>query len=269
MIQTVPVTSIAAMAANTVFVTLIPIIAFIYVSKKTDCKQNSVLVGAGTFVVFALVLETILHQVVFHIFGENLTGNIWLYALYGGLAAALFEETGRLITMKLFMKKSLTRQNALMFGVGHGGAEALLVGVMGGFSNIVMSIMININQVDKLFATVGENEKDAAVEQLSALSATPAYEYLLAGAERLFAFIIQLCLSYLVYRAVRYKKPLFYLVAVAFHFAIDASLVVLAKSLPIFAVELILLAATTVLTVIIYRMDRAEKETVAPEPLPE
>lgn len=269
MIQTVPVTSIAAMAVNTVFVTLIPIIAFIYVSKKTNCRQNCVLVGAGTFVVFALILETILHQVVFHIFGEKLTGNIWLYALYGGLAAALFEETGRLITMKLFMKKSLTKQNALMFGVGHGGAEALFIGVMSGFSNIVMSVLININQVDQLLATVSENEKNAALEQLSALSTTPAYEYLLAGAERLLAFITQLCLSYLVYRAVRYKKPLFYLLAVTVHFVIDSSLVVLAKSLPVFAIELILLAVTAVLAVIIYRMYQAEKEPVNTEPSPE
>jgi uncharacterized membrane protein YhfC len=260
MIQAVPAASIAAMAVNAIIVTLIPIVVFIYINKKTNCKQNSVLVGAGTFVVFALVLETILHQIVFRIFGEKLTGNIWLYALYVGLAAALFEETGRLITMKLFMKKSLTKQNALMLGVGHGGAEALLVGVMGGFSNIVMSIMININQVDKLLATVGENEKDAAVEQLSALSTTPAYEYLLAGAERFLAFVLQICLSYIVYRAVRYKKPLFYILAVAIHFAVDAVLAVLVKIIPVFAVELILTAEVILITVITYKMYRAEKE---------
>ena len=259
MIQSVPTASIIAMGVNAVFTSLIPIIAFIIVRKRTNCHQNTVLAGAGTFVVFALVLETILHQVMFHIFGEKLTGNIWLYALYGGLAAALFEETGRLISMKLFMKKNMTKENSLMFGVGHGGAEALLLGVMGGFSNIVMSVMINLGQADMLLATAGENEKDAAIEQLSALSATPSYEFLVACAERLFAFILQLCLSYLVYRAIRYKKPLFYLLAFAVHFAVDASVVVLVKMIPIYAVEFILAAVTVCIALTVYKMYKSEK----------
>ncbi len=260
MIRSVPVLSIAAMAVNAVAVTLIPIIAFIYINKKTKCRQSCVLVGAGTFVVFALILETILHQIVFHFFGEKLNESILLYALYGGLAAGLFEETGRLISMKLFMKKALTKENSLMFGIGHGGAEAIIVGTMTAFSNIALSVMINANQIDKLLSSVDSSQKQAVTQQLSALGATASGEFLLAGVERLCAFVLQLCLSYIVYRAVRNKKPLFYILAVTIHFAVDAALVVLAKNISAFAVEIILVLAVTCIAFITFKSYKSEKQ---------
>ncbi|MBE6828241.1 MAG: YhfC family intramembrane metalloprotease [Ruminococcaceae bacterium] len=262
MIQSVPFASIIAMTVNAVIVTLIPITAFIYLNKKVKCNQNCVLIGAGTFIVFALILESLLHQIVFHFFGGALTGNTWFYALYGGLAAGLFEETGRYISMKLFMKKSLTKQNSLMFGIGHGGAEAILIAAMSAFSNIVMSVMINAGQVDKLLALAGEGEKEIAIQQLSALSETPPHEFLLSTAERLFAFVLQICLSYIVYRAVRYKKPLFWVLAVVIHFAVDASVTVLVKKIPIYCIEIILAVETVCLALTVYKAYKAEIEEV-------
>lgn len=260
MIQSVPALSIAIFAINAVIILAIPIAALIIIVKKTKCNPVYILAGAGTFIVFALILETLLHQVVFHFFGETLTGNIWLYALYGGLTAGLFEETGRYISMKLFMKKALTKQNSLIFGVGHGGAEAIIVGAMTAFSNIVMSVMINTGQIDKLLSTVDSSQKEAAVAQLSALSTTPAGELLLGGFERLSAFGIQICLSYIVYRAVKNKKPLFYILAVAIHFAVDASLAVLAKYIPLYCVEIILAAETVCMALIVFNKYKSEKE---------
>ena len=56
-----------------------------------------------------------------HLVKEALTGNIWFYALYGGIAAGVFEETGRFTAMKFWMKKSLSKESSFMYGVGHGG----------------------------------------------------------------------------------------------------------------------------------------------------
>ena len=46
-----------------------------------------------------------------------------LYAVYGGLMAALFEETGRYSAMR-FLVKPMDFPNAFMYGAGHGGVEA-------------------------------------------------------------------------------------------------------------------------------------------------
>ena len=52
---------------------------------------------------------------------------IKLYALYGGLAAGLFEETGRLLAFRFILKPHTARITALSYGIGHGGIEAFWV----------------------------------------------------------------------------------------------------------------------------------------------
>jgi len=264
MLGTVPAMNIAAMVVTAVVTVLIPITAFIILNKKAKCKQTCVLVGAGTFIVCALILESIVNFAVSRLLGETLRENIWVYALYGGLAAGLFEETGRYISMKLFMKKDLTKQNAFMYGIGYGGAEAVIVGTMTYVSNIAVSVMINIGQFEPMLAQLDEAAKAQVIEQYSALWNLPAYEFLLAGLERASAFVLQLCFTYIIYRAVKNKKPALYVLSVFMHFAVDAGTVLLLKKamLPSVAVEFILVAVTAVLATVIYKQYKAEKEEV-------
>ena len=42
--------------------------------------------------------------------------------------------------MKFWMKKWLDFPNALMYGIGHGGVEAILLGGLSGISNLVSTI---------------------------------------------------------------------------------------------------------------------------------
>ena len=67
-------------------------------------------------------------------------GNIWLYALYGGLMAGLFEETGRYLAFSFALKKYRAKNvNALMYGAGHGGFEAIVIVGLTMINNIVWS----------------------------------------------------------------------------------------------------------------------------------
>ena len=70
----------------------------------------------------------------------------------------------------------------------------------------------------------------------------------------------EICLSYIVYRAVKNKKPLLYILAVAIHFAVDASLVVIMKYVSVYTVEAILLLTVTVIALITFSKYKAEKE---------
>ena len=202
----------------------------------------------------------LLHQLVLHFFGKELTDNIWLYALYGGLAAGLFEETGRLISMKLFMKKDLTKANSLVYGIGHGGAEAVIVGGMTYVSNVAVSVLINIGQFEPMLSSLDEATKAQVVEQYSALWTGSAGVFLLAAAERIMSFVIQLCLSYFVYRAVKYKKPIFWILAVAAHFVIDAASVIIVKYSSAYVAEGVLFVMTAALSAIVLKIFKAEKE---------
>ena len=59
-----------------------------------------------TFFLAVIVLEGLAHSLVLTgPYGQKIWETPWLYALYGGLAAGIFEETGRLAAMKLLKKK--------------------------------------------------------------------------------------------------------------------------------------------------------------------
>ena len=122
------------MALCAVFGIAAPFLLAWWLVKKYQVNITTILVGAGVFFVFALVLESMVHQVVLQ--GPNgkiILDNIWYYALYGGLAAALFEETGRFLAMKFVLKKEPgTALTAVGYGIGHGGIEMLLIVARGG-----------------------------------------------------------------------------------------------------------------------------------------
>src|SRR5699024_3921210 len=65
----------------------LPIFFRVFLLKKYPSSWKPMLVGAGIFFVFALVLEAILHQVVFFvdIFTTNCLQNPLVYAIYASL----------------------------------------------------------------------------------------------------------------------------------------------------------------------------------------
>ena len=82
----------------------------------------------------------------------------------------------------------------------------------------------------------------------------------MVGVERLIAFALQICLSYLVYRAVRYHRRGFFLAAMGIHFAVDALAALLKDAVPIPALEAILAVIVIVTAVFTIRLYRAEAE---------
>ena len=252
--------AIGGMIVTTLICLGIPAAALIYGVVKKKGTFISVLIGAGTFIVFALVLENMLHLLMQTVFKEQLTENLWLYALYGGLAAAIFEETGRFLSMKFLMKKSLTKGNAFMYGIGHGGVEAIIVTGTTCISNIVFSVMINAGQLEKLISGLEGTLKEQAMTQISALWTTPAHLFYLAGVERIGAFILQLCFSYIVYRAIKDRKASLFFLAMAIHFIVDAGTVVLSKTCSVYLTEAVLAIFAAALAIIVFRNYKAEKE---------
>lgn len=196
-------------------------------------------VGGAAFFLFAMVLEQILHTLVLRSpLGQVLQSNIWLYGLYGGLAAGIFEEVGRFLAFKLALRNRRERITALSYGVGHGGMEAFLVLGVTYLNNLYLSSLL----------TKGEAlapELAAAVEGLAAL---PATIYLWAGLERVIAITIHMALSVLVFTAVnRPGKRWLFPAAIGLHAAADFSTLVSAAYLPVAAVELLAAAWALVL----------------------
>ena len=85
---------------------------------------RNMLVGAAVFLVFSQVLEKALHV---YLLKTNPTTAAWLkthgvaFALYGCLAAGLFEEVGRYLGMRLLVRPTGNPGTAVSYGIGHGG----------------------------------------------------------------------------------------------------------------------------------------------------
>lgn len=257
-IPNVPTASFICILVSLVVSVGLPIVLCVMVWRREKARISSFFIGAATFIVFALILEQILHIVVLKTAGTALTGNIWLYALYAGLAAGVFEETGRYLAMKLCMKKCLNKQNAIMYGAGHGGIEAILLVGMASVSNLLIAAMINSGQIPMLLSISGVDDTtyQQAMAQLLAVANTPSWQFCMAGVERVSAIIFHISASYLVYLAVSGKKILYYLLAVLAHFLLDAATVIAAGFMPVLALEALLLLATGTLGFVIWRMYR-------------
>lgn len=247
--------SIIGMICTLLISTVVPIAAFIIAAVKWKGKANisSFFIGAATFIVFALILEQILHTIVLGATGTLLTGNIWLYALYGGLAAGLFEETGRLLAMKFCMKKTLNRENAILYGIGHGGIEAILIVGLTYVNNLIYSVLINNGSLPSLLAAYDADTQATTLQQLSPLWTTPSYQFYLGGVERLGAMLLHVVLSYLVYLAVKNGAPKYYVLSILLHALTNGVIVLLSSLVSAILAEIIFIVMVLLLAFLVYR----------------
>jgi uncharacterized membrane protein YhfC len=221
----------------------LPIALMVLWVKPRGGRWRTFLVGGGTFVLFALVLEQCLHALVLQSsVGKTLQGNIWLYGLYGGLAAGLFEETGRLVAFKTALRRHQEPVTALAYGVGHGGTEAiLLVGVTMVFNLVVLAL------------SAGGALPASLQPTLDRLLATPASDFLLSALERVSAIALHVSLSVLVFAAANGRAGL-YPAAIALHGVGDCLAVVAAAYLPAPVVELLVLVFVAAVALAAWRV---------------
>ncbi len=242
----VPVSSIILMSVNALLGFAVPIGLSLYLVRKHHARFSTILTGAGVFILFALVLESIMHQLILkgpH--GASILGNTLLYAAYGGLAAGIFEETGRFVAMKFLMKKEpSTALPGIAYGAGHGGAEMLIIFGVTMVSNLAMAFLINSGQSNALIAQVPVDAAAQVQAQLDTLQTTTVGTWLIGLWERISALVLQLGLSVLVWAAVRKGGKWLWLfpAAILLHALVDAGAVLLQKSAGMVALELIVMS---------------------------
>ena len=108
---------------------LVPLGTLYWIRRRYQASLKSFLIGMVMFIVMVQILEGLFHLYLLKI---NQTTAAWLmqpfiYAIYGGLMAGVFEETGRYVSFKWFLKKETRIQDALSYGIGHGGIELSLI----------------------------------------------------------------------------------------------------------------------------------------------
>lgn len=216
----------------------VPVAALIYFKRKLHISWKPILIGALIFVVFSQILEKALHVYVLQI---NPQAAEWLshpliYAIYGGLAAGIFEEVGRFIGFRYLLKFYREWKDGIANGIGHGGIEAIFIGGLGALNFVTFTVLINSGSFEQLLQIQGDTSSLLAIKDQ--LVNNP-WTVFLAGWERVFAFVFHLGMSIFVLYAVRSKKTIFLLYAIFIHAAYDFIAVLLTNvwHANLFAVE--------------------------------
>jgi uncharacterized membrane protein YhfC len=193
--------------------------AIIFLRRKFPFAIVPMLIGALSFILFALVLRPMI--MINPLFlprasvGAALitADNLLLFVLISTLASGLFEETGRMASFLFIKKKYPGFGTSISYGIGHGGSEVLILAVLTMVNNIVYSVLINSGQI-ALLSEIPHLEQIVAV-----LAATPPYMYLLSFAERVPAVAMHISWSVMVWYAVNKggKAWLLYPAAIALH----------------------------------------------------
>lgn len=234
--------TIAVIVLNMVVAVAIPIGLCVFLRKKFKCDVLPFWVGCGVMFFFALVLEQIVHSIVLsHPVGGVIRGSVWLYALYGGLMAGLFEETGRFIAMKFLLKKKQGNDyNALMYGAGHGGFEAFYIMFFAMLNYLIYAMMINTGSTQLLLNSLDAANQAVLQETFDTLATASPVLFLASPVERLAAVTAQISMSVFVWFAAKENGKIgWYLLAVVLHLLLDATAALMSGfGVPIAVIEI-------------------------------
>ena len=210
---------------------LLPIIAAIYLSRRFGLSWKLFLAGGITF-----IASQILHiPLVLALTSTFKSWGIMAYAIVLGLLAGIFEETARYILFKFIRKESKTWNEGVFIGLGHGGTEAIILGVLTAlaFANMMVYRNIDLSTVSSIPA----DQLELAKQQVAAYWSTPFYLALLGMVERIFAMCLHISLSVMVLFAVINKKPVWFWLAILWHAIVDTVAVYLGQQISMLALE--------------------------------
>ncbi|MGN0679955.1 MAG: YhfC family intramembrane metalloprotease [Oscillospiraceae bacterium] len=187
---------------------IIPVGAvIIFKLKNREVSLLGALWGALGFIVFALVLEQISHAIMLPVVKDTVVP----YVIYGVLAAGIFEETGRFVVFKTLMKKKNAPKDSIMYGLGHGGIESVMVAGTTLLSYGIMALLVNTAGLDAVLKMTGATDEATiavATQTLEALTKQTFGMCLLSVLERLLAMTLHVSLSVWVFRAAKEKSKL-------------------------------------------------------------
>lgn len=210
---------------------LLPIIAWVYFSRNFKLSWKLVLAGGLTF-----IASQVLHIPLVAALGSFMEENTLLVnAVILGLLAGIFEETARYILFKMILKNSRTWKEGILVGLGHGGTEALLLGIL---AAVAFATMLTYRSIDlSTVPSIPADQVELAKQQVAAYWSAPPYMALMGFIERISAICLHVSLSVMVLYAVANKKPLWFWLALLWHALVDAVAVYVAQKVGILAVE--------------------------------
>ena len=183
----------------------------------------------------------------------------WLNLVVLAGTSGLFEETARYVVLRWWTRGARRWHDALMFGAGHGGIEAILI-----FGFSAASAFVLLATGDQILAALRQSnptQATAVAAQLESLRTLQPWGILAGLWERVLAITLHIALSIMVLRAVRERRLRWWALAVLWHDLVNAIALIAARYGGTLAAELTLTALSIgSLLVILRSRDKAEPE---------
>ena len=222
--------SIPSLIITVILMIAIPVIFFIYWRRKHKDQTRISYLIAGTigFLLSARVLELGVHY--FCIIRDNpvsrfINGHTLAYVLYGALMAGIFEECGRYCVLSFIMKKNRTRENAVMYGIGHGGIEIIAVLIPAMITYLTIAILFSSGDIEKALSSLKITEETVGAA-LPSIRAAASFDYAIMAMnviERLFAMLLHIGFTVVVFYGVVNSRRVYLLLAIFLHAVTDTT----------------------------------------------
>lgn len=264
--------TLSSLALATLLVAALPFLIYRRLRRPLALKPRDAITGVAVFALFAMVIERGLNDFVLH---RNETTAAFLsnpvaFVLYGALAAGICEEVGRFIGMRLLLKRAAAKAGAtalaagrpdaatdgtaLTYGLGHGGAEAWLVGVLVQIQWILFAIFENRGELDGYLSNL-PTESVMRIHLILA-SLTPQTAGIFA-LERVAALVFQIGLSVLMWRGLRAGWRGILPLAIALHALVDVPAAMFqAQLVPLAAVDAVYAVGAVIVAGLLFRAFR-------------
>ncbi|CAD6521121.1 hypothetical protein LMG28727_01562 [Paraburkholderia kirstenboschensis] len=290
--------TLSSLVLATLLVAALPFVIYRRLRRPLALKPRDAIAGIAVFALFAMVIERALNDYMLHRNEATATflSNPLAFVVYGALAAGICEEVGRFIGMRLLMKRAAasatasaaasaaasatasattvastpqaTRTDdgtALTYGLGHGGAEAWLVGVLVQIQWILFAVLENRGELDGYLSNLPTDSLMRIHLILASLTPQTAGIFAL---ERVAALIFQIGLSVLMWRGLRAGWRAILPLAIVLHALVDVPAALFqAQLVPLAAVDAVYALGALVVAGLLFRAFKrpgAERMTELP-----
>jgi uncharacterized membrane protein YhfC len=222
MLKTVSVSStwVIAECIVIVFAIAYPLVLAMVTHRRLNVSWKYFWYGTLVFLVSQLLTRVPLQIALQSVFAQQLKHNATFFYIWLALApltAGIFEEVGRYFGYRIFMRREeKTWRKAVMYGIGHGGLESIVLVGLWSAATVVGLILTS-----SLLNTLPVASRAPVIAQIQAVNATPAWMTLLGAWERLWTLPIQIAFSVIVLQVFRRRNLYWLWLAILAHTIVD------------------------------------------------
>lgn len=180
--------------------------------------------------------------------------SLYINAIILGLTAGVSEEGTRFFILRGWAKDVRSWRQGLLFGAGHGGMEAIILGALVMYTYFNMLAVLNID----LGTRYSGETLALAQQQISAYWGQKWFDPFLGSLERFLSIPVHLALSILVLQVFLRKQVRWLFLAILLHTVTNAVVVVSVAFVNFYIVELIIACFTLVCLFILFKLKTPE-----------